>query len=182
MAAEGRGGAGALRARALTGLVVLAALLAAMPAAAAEGNSGSSPGGTGLPLPRFASLRADEVNLRAGPGVRYPVEWVYRRRGLPVQIIAEFDAWRKVRDWRGTEGWMHRSVLTGRRMALVTAAEAVLRREPRAAAPAVARAERGVVARLLACAGAWCRIEARGFGGWVERAGLWGMLPGEKLD
>ena len=70
---------------------------------------------SGLPLPRFVSLRADEVNMRTGPGVQYPVEWVYKRQGLPAEIIAEFGTWRKVRDWQGTQGWIHQSMLSGKR-------------------------------------------------------------------
>ena len=141
-----------------------------------------TPKRTGLPLPRFASLRAGEVYMRAGPGTRYPVEWIYRRRGLPVQIIAEFDTWRKVRDWNGTVGWVHRAMLSGRRMAITLANDTVLRRAPAADAPAVARSEPGVVARILKCADAWCRIEARGIKGWVPRGALWGTLPGENVD
>ena len=141
-----------------------------------------APKRTGLPLPRFASLRAGEVYMRAGPGTRYPVEWIYRRRGLPVQIIAEFDTWRKVRDWNGTVGWVHRAMLSGRRMAITLANDTVLRRNPAADAPAVARSEPGVIARILKCANAWCRIEARGVKGWVPRSALWGTLPGENMD
>jgi len=136
---------------------------------------------TGLPLPRFASLRATKVNLRAGPGVRYPVEWVYQRRGLPVMITAEFDAWRKIRDWRGTVGWIHRSMLTGRRTVIATAREVVLRRKPSKSAAAVGRAEAGVIARVLACKGDWCRIEAGGISGWGRRKALWGTLAQEKI-
>jgi len=137
---------------------------------------------TGLPLPRFASLRAGKVNLRAGPGVRYPVEWVYQRRGLPVMITAEFDVWRKIRDWRGTVGWIHRSMLTGKRAVIVTAREVVLRRQPADDAPAVARAASGVIAEVLSCEGIWCRIEAGGIRGWGRRTQLWGTLKGEKIN
>jgi SH3-like domain-containing protein len=136
---------------------------------------------TGLPLPRFASLRAAKVNLRAGPGVRYPVEWVYQRRGLPVMITAEFDAWRKIRDWRGTVGWIHRSMLTGKRTVIAIGRQVVLRREPSKGAAAVGRAEAGVVARVLACKGDWCRIEAGGIRGWGRRKALWGTLAQEKI-
>ncbi len=136
---------------------------------------------TGLPLPRFASLRAAKVNLRAGPGLRYPVEWVYKRRGLPVMITAEFDAWRKVRDWRGTVGWIHRSMLTGKRTVIATAREVVLRRKPSKDSPAVARAEAGVIARVLVCEADWCRVQAGGVRGWVRREALWGTLPEEKF-
>lgn len=183
---EGRR-AGAARAIAVAAIAVVtvAAVLSAAPVRA-EDEAGARPGDavkrTGLPLPRFASLRASEVFLRAGPGTRYPVEWIYRRRGLPVQIIAEFDSWRKVRDWNGTVGWVHRAMLAGRRTAITIADDTVLRRSPEATAPALARAEPGVVARILACAGAWCRIEAGGIKGWTQRGTLWGTLPGEKVD
>ena len=153
----------------------------------ADGNvetdpNADAPRSTGLPLPRFASLRANEVYMRSGPGTRYPIEWIYRRRGLPVQIIAEFDTWRKVRDWNGAVGWIHRAMLTGKRTAITTAADTTLLREPDPGAPVVARAESGVVAQLLSCRGPWCRIEARGLKGWVPRGALWGTLPGEKVD
>jgi SH3-like domain-containing protein len=137
---------------------------------------------TGLPLPRFASLRSSKVNLRAGPGVRYPVEWVYQRRGLPMKIIAEFDAWRKVRDWRGTVGWIHRAMLTGKRTVISIAPEVVLRRKPARSAPAVARTEAGVVSRILTCEADWCRIQAGGISGWGRRNALWGTLPAENIN
>ena len=137
---------------------------------------------TGWPLPRYASLRSSKVNLRAGPGIRYPVEWVYMRRGLPLMIVAEFDAWRKVRDWRGTVGWVHRSMLTGKRTVITTASEVVLRRKPSPDAPAVARTRAGVIARVLTCEGHWCRIQAGGIRGWGPRSALWGTLPNEKIN
>lgn len=185
-----------LRALALIAALQLAAAATAhaqddgeTPAAAASEGEKDKPAGpgtavkrTGLPLPRFASLRAAEVFMRAGPGTRYPVEWIYRRRGLPVQIIAEFDAWRKVRDWNGTVGWVHRAMLAGRRTAITIADDTVLRRAPEAGAPALARVEPGVVARLMACSGAWCRIEARGVKGWAPRTTIWGATPNEKFD
>src|SRR5271165_7115035 len=82
---------------------------------------------SGLPLPRFVSLRSDEVNLRTGPGARYPVDWIYTRRDLPVEVIAEFEAWRKIRDWQGAEGWVHQSMLAARRMIVVTGQQRRLR-------------------------------------------------------
>ena len=76
--------------------------------------------GTGLPLPRYVSLRAGEVNLRTGPGVQYPVDWVYLRQNLPMEIIAEYGTWRKVRDWQGTQGWVHQSMVSGLRTLIIT--------------------------------------------------------------
>ncbi|MGY9005777.1 MAG: SH3 domain-containing protein [Alphaproteobacteria bacterium] len=137
--------------------------------------------GTGRPLPRFASLRSREANLRTGPGVRYPVEWVYKRSGLPIKIIAEFDIWRKVEDWRGTVGWMHRSMLSGKRTVITTGNMTVLRRNPEAASPAMAKTRSGVIAKVLACAGPWCRIRVQGIKGWATRASLWGILAHEQI-
>ncbi len=141
-------------------------------------------GGSGLPVPRFVSLRSDEVNLRAGPGDRYPVEWVYRRRDLPVEVIAEFNHWRKIRDPQGTEGWVHQSLLSGRRTVTITDQMRVLRAEPSADAPAVALLEPGVLAKLMRCprAGQFCRVEAGGHEGWLARADFWGVYPEEWLE
>ncbi|MHA1113044.1 MAG: SH3 domain-containing protein [Alphaproteobacteria bacterium] len=141
--------------------------------------AGTATAGT---LPRFASLRASEVNLRTGPGVRYPVEWVFVRRGLPVEITADFDTWRKIRDWQGTEGWVHRSMLSGRRAAVITGRTRALRRRPAADAPVVARVEADVICRLLVCEGPFCRVEVAGIRGWIARAAIWGAYPGETIE
>lgn len=136
----------------------------------------------GAPLPRFAALRSSEVNLRAGPGGQYPVEWVFLRRSLPIEITAEYGHWRKVRDADGSEGWVHKSLLTGRRSALVIGAVRSLFSDPDAASATVARAEPGVVAALLACADGWCQIEADGLVGWLPAAHLWGVYDGEIVE
>ena len=132
--------------------------------------------------PRFVSLRADMVNLRSGPGERYPIEWVYRRKGLPVEVTAEFDVWRKIRDADGTQGWVHQRMITASRSVLVEGGVRTLHAEPNAAAPAVARAEPGVIARLVACRAAWCEIEAQGVKGWLLRDEVWGVYPDEAVQ
>jgi len=132
-------------------------------------------------MPYFASLRVDLVNMRAGPGERYPIDWVYQRKGLPIEVLAAFDVWRKVRDSDGTEGWMHERMLTPARSVVVRGALRPLRSDPDAAASVVARAEPGVVARLLECRGAWCRIEAQDIKGWIKRSEIWGVLPDETV-
>ena len=132
-----------------------------------------------LPVPRYVSLRADEVRLRAGPNVSYPIEWVLRRRHLPVEVIAEFELWRRVRDPQGAEGWVHQSLLSGRRYVMITGDTRTLRRRPEPDAPPVARVEAGVVGELIECQGAWCRMDAGGFRGWVPRTELWGVYPNE---
>lgn len=136
---------------------------------------------SGLPVPRFVSLDADEVNLRIGPGVRYPVQWVYQRARLPVEVIAEHDTWRKIRDVEGVEGWVHRAMLSGRRSVIVEDAEVTLRQKRDPQSPAVARLAPGMVASIEACDSDWCLVAVRGYEGWVRRQGLWGIYPNEAL-
>jgi len=155
---------------------LLAVLLLLPAAAAAQSRSGDA-----LPLPRFVSLRAEEVNLRAGPGSRYPVEWVYQRRQMPVEIVAEFENWRKIRDWQGTEGWVHQSMVTGRRSFIVTSREAAMRSRPEPAAPLAAKLEATVIGSLIECNPQWCRGDAGGVRGWIARAEIWGAYPSETL-
>ncbi|HJS86166.1 MAG TPA: SH3 domain-containing protein [Acetobacteraceae bacterium] len=136
---------------------------------------------TGRPLPRFASLRADEVNFRAGPGRRYPIEWLYKRRGLPVEIEREFEVWRLVAAPDGAKGWVHEATLMGRRAFLVTGAERVLRDRPQETGRAVAVLKPGVLGRIRACdAGSdWCRVQVGAYHGWLRRGDFWGALPNE---
>ncbi len=140
--------------------------------------------GSGLPLPRFVTLRSGEVNLRAGPGVRYPVEWIYKKRYLPVEIVAEYDTWRKIRDWQGTQGWVHQGMLSGKRSVIVVGDLRTLRADPSTSAPPSARLEEGVVAKLLKCPGGttWCKVEADGYEGWLRKAEFWGVYSGESLE
>ncbi len=140
--------------------------------------------GTGLPLPRFVSLRANEVNLRTGPGVQYPVDWVYLRQSLPVEIIAEYGTWRKVRDWQGTQGWVHQSMVAGLRTFIVTGGTRTVRRKGDAGSPAVATLEAGVIGKLLSCPNlnGWCRVEVDGNKGWLRRVDFWGVLRSEVME
>ena len=132
-------------------------------------------------MPRFEVLHADKVNLRAGPGDRYPIEWVYLRKDWPVEVIASFDHWRRVRDWEGTEGWVHEKMITQRREVIVTGAIRALRQGPDLGTAPVARAEPGVMAKLVECRGDWCRIEAGDTTGWVQRGDIWGVYPNESV-
>jgi len=141
---------------------------------------------TGLPLPRFAALRSDEVNMRSGPGTRFPIEWTYQRRELPVEILREFELWRRIRDPEGTEGWVHQSTLMGRRSFIVRGApgtEVMLRRRAEDQAQPVARLRPGVVGRLRACepSSAWCEAQIGEFRGHIRRADIWGVGPNEEV-
>lgn len=143
------------------------------------------PGETsGLPLPRFVSLRSDEVNLRTGPGVRYPIDWIYARKDLPVEVIAEFEAWRKIRDWQGTEGWVHQSMLSGRRMMVVLGGDHALRASDADSAESVAVLESGVLGRVLQCPRNrdFCRVEINQLQGWLRREEIWGVYKGEWIE
>jgi SH3-like domain-containing protein len=152
----------------------------ALPPPVADETKGSV---TGLPIPRFVALRTDDVNLRKGPGFRYPIEWVYQRRDLPVKILREFEVWRLVETPDGTRGWMHEATLIGLRTFVVQGADATLRREPHEDAAAVAILKVGVIGRLRSCdaGAAWCRVRVGDYGGWLKRTQFWGTLPGEAV-
>ena len=172
-------------------LLVYLAMIGASPLAAAEPdapNEQSVGKPDGLPLPRFVSLRADSVNLRVGPNARYPIEWIYVRRDLPVEIIAEFDTWRRIRDPAGTEGWVHSSMLSGKRTAVVAGEVRLLLRtmetQAGAAPELVASLEPGVIVAVDACPQAVgaCRVEVNGLKGWLSRDALWGVYPSEAIN
>lgn len=162
----------------------------ALPAAATQAQEAASAaqgaaktGESGLPIPRFVSLDSDKVYVRAGPALRYPIRWVYKRKGLPVEIIQEFESWRKIRDFEGEEGWIHTSLLSGKRTVLFTGDDLVPLREGFSAnARVVAKIEPRVVAGLSKCIDDWCRVEKDGYKGWVERKSLWGIYDDENLD
>jgi SH3-like domain-containing protein len=152
---------------------LVAALLAAvgaLPAAGAE---------SGPALPRFVSLRSDDINLRVGPGETYPIEWVLQRRDMPVEIVEQFQNWRMVRVWPNTSGWVLDRMVDSERHVIVAGAVRTLYRRPDAESEPIARAEPGVVAKLIECRGDWCQISAGGYRGWLERGHIWGVLPGE---
>jgi SH3-like domain-containing protein len=130
---------------------------------------------------RFASLRADDVNVRAGPGVRYPVKWKFVQRNMPVQIVAEYDTWRKIRDWEGAEGWVHRAMLSSRRSLIMVGQGQTMRKDATHDSAAVARLATGFVVMVSQCDRVWCEVDAAGYEGWVQRDSVWGILPGEKI-
>ncbi len=143
-------------------------------------------GASGLPLPRFVSLKARRVNLRIGPSRDYAVQWLYTRPGIPMEIIQEYDHWRRVRDLDGTEGWIHKSLLTGERTAAVApwkrGIERVyvhLRARPHKAGKLIARLEPGVIVKIKECNGQWCEAEIDGARGWLAQDEIWGAYPGE---
>jgi SH3-like domain-containing protein len=132
-------------------------------------------------LPRYVSLKTDEVNLRSGPGVKFPIDWVLKRRNMPVEVLQEFEHWRKVRDWQGTEGWVHQSMTSGKRYGVITGQVRTLRQKPEREAGLAAQVEAGVVAQILECKDQWCRLDAGGQRGWLTRTEFWGVYPDETL-
>ena len=142
-----------------------------------------TPTTTGKPLPRFVSLRASEVNMRTGPGVRYPVDWVYQSKNLPVEVIAEFGTWRKVRDVQGAQGWIHQSMLSNRRMFVVIGQMRTIRKRDESKSPAIAKLESLVVGELKQCPEdtGWCKVSAGGHEGWLRRVEFWGVYPRETI-
>src|SRR6266702_3841215 len=138
--------------------------------------------GSGFPLPRFASLKADEVNVRTGPGPRYPVDWVFKSRNMPVEIVAEYENWRKIRDWQGTSGWVRENLLTGKRGFVIPAKPASLHKSPAPSAEVVAKLEPEVTGEIRSCAGDWCRVKVAGVSGWIERTAMWGVYKSEPIN
>ena len=176
--------------RAPMALLALAAVLSTAAGARSENAAQAFPRGSGLPVPRYVSLKSDRVNMRKGPGTDDPTAWVYHRAGLPLEVIKEFEGWRQVRDADGAAGWVLQSFLSGRRTALVLpweikpgtpAPKVELRRDDSVRARAVAMVEAGVIANLTACDGRWCRVSIDKFQGYIEQKKLWGVYEGEVI-
>ena len=168
-------------------VVALAAAIPFLSVSAPAGATGVANGPSGLPLPRFVSLKSARVNMRVGPGREYHIDWMYLKRGLPMEVIQEYDTWRKVRDSEGSEGWILHSLLSGNRTAIVAPWDRsgrlfALRGQPDGLSREVARLEPGVVATVSSCRDGWCRIDAGGSRGFVEQTQLWGVYPDESFD
>lgn len=181
--AAARGGRRTLRGAGagLLAAALVALLAAAAPAAAQQGGQARGPV-TGLPLPRYVSLEASRANLRRGPGLDYRIDWVFVRPGLPLEVTAEYGHWRRVRDMEGASGWMHHSMLRGRRTAVTVPELTEIRAEPRADAPLAARAGAGVILEVEACRRDWCRLRGGEAEGWAEKSALWGVGAEEEFD
>jgi SH3-like domain-containing protein len=168
---------------ALVSWLIAVLLAAAGPAAAQALKNGPS----GLPVPRFVSLKSDAVNVRRGPSRDHEVVWRYIRTGMPVEITQEFENWRRIRDFEGAEGWVFHSLLSGTRTALVapwdrTKTPLTLRSEPTADAPKTVDVEPGVQAVVEECTGTWCHLDGKSFDGWIEQTSLWGVYPDETFE
>jgi SH3-like domain-containing protein len=161
-----------------------AVMLAGIGGSALAAENGTT---SGLPVPRFVSLKSDKVNVRAGPTKDHDVAWIYNRAALPVEVTAEFENWRRIRDWEGAEGWVYHSLLSGKRTALVSPQSKgkellELRNKPDAASAVSAKLQHGVLATVKRCQSGWCRLTGDGFDGWIEQPRLWGVYPDEKVE
>jgi SH3-like domain-containing protein len=154
--------------------------------AASPGEAGARANPSGLPIPRFVSLKASRVNVRIGPGEDYKIAWVFTRPGLPIEVIQEFDTWRRIRDSDGTVGWVFQSLLSGKRTAVVAPWSDSKPRPVRAAASTgaavTAYLEPGVMAEIERCDDGWCRLSGENFDGWIAQDQLWGVYPDEEIN
>ena len=163
---------------------MMAGVIAALgaPARAADSSVGTA---TGLPIPRYVSLKPSDTPMREGPSKEHRIKWVFKREGLPVEITAEFENWRRVRDVEGTEGWVFHSRLSSRRTALVApwSKETTLKLQESdsESSPVVARLQPSVLATIESCNKRWCRINGEGFRGWMKQDQLWGVYPDEPV-
>ena len=138
----------------------------------------------GLPLPRFVSLKSHKVNVRHGPGKQYPILWQFQKRGLPIEIIAEYGHWRHIRDHENQTGWIHTSLLSGRRQIIIQSPLKItpIRKNPQNDAIIVAFIETQVVAKLKNCNVSWCKIIVENHKGWIPRDIIWGIYPFEYIE
>ena len=159
-------------------------IFAACAGSAAQGQGTGS--ASGLPVPRFVSLKADKVNMHIGPAKTYETKWLYQRQGLPVEITAESENWRRIRDSDGTEGWVYHSLLSGKRTAVIVPKEkdelVPLYDNADIESPVVAKLQSGVLGVLKSCSGTWCRLIGKDFDGWIRQERLWGAYPNEKVE
>lgn len=174
-------------------VVLLAIAMTLLPAPPGVMHAGASTeqnvktGPSGLPLPRFVSLKSSRVNMRVGPGLTYAVNWMYMKSGLPMEVIQEYDNWRRVRDAEGAEGWINQALLSGRRTAIAAPwfkgkqAAIELYARPERDARTVVRVEPGAVGQIRTCNGKWCEMEFAGHKGWIDQTLLWGAYPGEAV-
>lgn len=174
--------------QALLGVFAILAVTAAPELRAQEKQRQASVkiGASGLPVPRFVSLKSNRVNVRKGPSTEHAVAWVFSRAGLPVEVIAEFGNWRQIRDSEGSEGWVFHALLSGRRTALIMPwvkkrqAIALLDDDSNSADP-VAQLEPGVLGSVHACDGKWCNFTVGNYTGWIQQERLWGVYRSEEM-
>lgn len=163
-------------------LILFSILLTFAPAVHAEEPSAAFRA-TDLPLPRFVSLRSNEIYVRSGPGQKYPVQWIFKKSGLPVEIVLEYDIWRKIKDYDGHEGWVHKSLLSGKRTGFIHSDKAVsIHKKPNEKSKMLAFLEPEVLVEIDECSHNWCKVNAAGYKGWMPQKMIWGVYESEDFD
>lgn len=162
-------------------MMVLACFAGGNVAADQAGDAKTGPV-TNLPLPRFVSLKANEANVRRGPSLSHKVDWVFKRRDMPLRVTAEYGHWRRVQDRDGAGGWVHYALLSGERSVIVDQDMLAITSRAADGAHVVAHLELGVVAKLGECGPNWCRITSGGYRGWAPKSALWGVGKDEIRD
>ena len=173
--------------RLFSGILLSCGLLLSAPGVTAQtAEVGVAVGKSGLQVPRFVSLKAGRVNVRVGPGEDYKVAWIFTRPGLPIEVIQEYDTWRRIRDSDGQVGWVFNSLLSGKRTAVVTPWASGDPRPVRSSASpeaaVTAYLQPGVMGTVDKCHTGWCRISGDGYSGWIPVEQLWGVYPNEDVD
>lgn len=135
-----------------------------------------------LKIPRFVSIKSDDANLRTGPNARYPIQWIHKKRSMPLEIIEEFEHWRKVRDVDGESGWIHKSLLSSKRFVIITARYAAMHSNPEMQSPLTLKLGKGVLARVDECLQDWCELTHERGTGWVMKKDFWGVYPDEIIN
>lgn len=161
--------------------IIIALLLPAFAANAQDTDSSES----GLALPRMVSLRSDTINGRSGPDTKYPIEWIYKQKGAPVEIINEFGLWRKIKDWEGSESWVHKSMLTGRRFVrVIVPGENNIYNSDNYQSKVIAKVEDGVIGEIKKCTkgNSFCLIKFGTIEGWVPKNIVFGVYDNENID
>jgi SH3-like domain-containing protein len=147
-----------------------------------EGGQSFRTGASGLQVPRFVTLASDEVNMRTGPGLQYPITWVLVRESLPVEIIREFDVWREIRTLDGDEGWVHQSLLSGRRTAVIRPNQQRVFSKPETSSRPLAEVEPGVIVGVEECLQDWCYVDVLNYDGWMPKSAMWGVYDHEVFE
>jgi len=152
-----------------------------IPAAPTWGEEKIILGKSGYPVPRYVTLAKDTVNVRTGPGRKYPITWVYKRKGLPLKIVNEYENWRKFIDSEGSSGWIWGPLLSSRRTGLITAKNQILLKQPKEDSDVALKAEAGVIGQIIECKAGWCRLNFNGIKGWLRQDQIWGVFAEETL-
>ena len=137
---------------------------------------------TGLPLPRFVSVKSNKVNVRRGPNPTYQIDWVYTRSGVPLKVIAEYENWRRVEDFQGEGGWIHSRLLSGNRFVIFLKSRTLLKRRPKDGSPTLAVVQQGGIAKFINKTGLWSEVSVQGYSGWIPNESVWGTLNGNDQE